>query len=69
MGMAETAPRERRGFARTGTNEVNTPTYMMIQDPTLIIELLSKGGSVHSGHGHYHTIYRNPNLEYVGVDS
>ena len=55
-------------FAWTGAKGVNTPTYMMIQGPTLIIEFLSTGGSVRSGRGHYHTIYRNPALEYGGPD-
>lgn len=54
-------------FAWTGNDEVNTPTYMRIQGPTLIIELLSTGGNVGSsakGAGHYHTMYRNPTREY-----
>jgi len=54
-------------FSWTGTDEVNTKTYMRIQGPTLIIELLSTGGNVArsaEGAGHYHTIYRNPTREY-----
>jgi hypothetical protein len=54
-------------FAWIGTDEVNTPTYMRIQGPSLIIEMLSTGGNVGSsakGQGHYHTIYRNPTKEY-----
>ncbi|NRB05307.1 MAG: DUF3500 domain-containing protein [Rhodobacteraceae bacterium] len=54
-------------FAWVGTDEVNTPTYMRIQGPTLIIEMLSTGGNVGDsaeGAGHYHTIYRNPTTEY-----
>jgi hypothetical protein len=54
-------------FAWTGTDEVNTPTYMRIQGPTLIIEMLSTGGNIGSsaqGAGHYHTMYRNPTREY-----
>lgn len=54
-------------YAWTGTDEVNTPTYMRIQGPTLIIEMLSTGGNIGDsaqGAGHYHTIYRNPTLEY-----
>lgn len=54
-------------FAWVGTDEVNTPTYMRIQGPTLIIELLSTGGNVGDsaeGAGHYHTMYRNPTMEY-----
>ena len=54
-------------FAWLGKDEVNTPTYMRIQGPTLIIELLSTGGNVGqsaSGQGHYHTIYRNLDNEY-----
>lgn len=54
-------------FAWTGTDEVNTPTYMRIQGPTLIIEMLSTGGNVGDsaqGAGHYHTMYRNPTKEY-----
>lgn len=54
-------------FAWVGNDSVNTPTYMRIQGPTLIIELLSTGGNVGtsaSGMGHYHTMYRNPTKEY-----
>nr|WP_319387328.1 DUF3500 domain-containing protein [uncultured Roseibium sp.] len=54
-------------FAWTGTDELNTPTYMRIQGPSLIIELLSTGGNVGgnaSGAGHYHTMYRNPKSDY-----
>lgn len=60
---------DQTSFAWTGNDEVNTPTYMRIQGPSLIIELLSTGGNVGasaSGQGHYHTIYRNPNNEYGG---
>lgn len=58
---------EEISFAWIGTEEVNTPTYMRIQGPTLIIEMLSTGGNVGDsaeGAGHYHTMYRNPTLEY-----
>ena len=58
---------DRTTFAWTGTNEVNTPTYMIIQGPTLLIEFLSRDGNVRSGRGHYHTVYRNPTLEYGGL--
>ncbi|PWE53441.1 hypothetical protein DEM27_26200 [Metarhizobium album] len=54
-------------FAWRGTDEVNTPVYMRIQGPTLIIELVSTGGNVGRnarGLGHYHTIYRDPTYEY-----
>lgn len=54
-------------FAWAGTDEVNTPTYLRIQGPTLIIEMLSTGGNVGDsaqGAGHYHTMYRNPTTEY-----
>ncbi|WP_421703782.1 DUF3500 domain-containing protein [Aliiroseovarius sp.] len=54
-------------FAWTGNDTVNTPTYMRIQGPTLIVELLSTGGNVGAsaaGQGHYHTMYRNPTTEY-----
>ncbi|MGJ8530834.1 MAG: DUF3500 domain-containing protein [Alphaproteobacteria bacterium] len=54
-------------FAWNGTAEVNTPTYMRIQGPSLIIELHSTGGNFGAnarGLGHYHTIYRNPTNEY-----
>ena len=37
---------DQTSFAWTGSKEVNTPTYMVIQGPTLIIELLSTGGNV-----------------------
>ncbi len=53
-------------FAWRGTAEVNTPVYLRIQGPSLIIELVSSGGNFSrnaSGFGHYHTIYRNPNTE------
>lgn len=66
--MAELAKNiEDISFAWTGTDEVNTPTYMRIQGPNLIIELQSSGGNVGAsadGAGHYHTIYRNPLTEY-----
>ena len=58
---------DRTIFAWTGTNEVNSPTYMIIQAPTLIIELLSTDRIVRTGRGHYHTVYRNPTLEYGGL--
>ncbi len=54
-------------YAWVGTTEVNTPSYMRIQGPTLVIELLSTGGNVGQsavGLGHYHTIYRNLANEY-----
>ncbi len=54
-------------FAWSGSDQVNSPTYMRIQGPTLIIELLSTGGNVGNsaqGQGHYHTMYRNPTDEY-----
>lgn len=54
-------------FAWSGTTEVNTPVYLRIQGPSLIIELVSTGGNFSRnalGLGHYHTIYRNPNTEY-----
>ncbi len=57
-------------FVWCGTTEINTPSYMRIQGPSVIIELLSTGGNVGDsaqGQGHYHTIYRNPNNEY-GLD-
>lgn len=56
-------------FAWIGDSTLNTPAYMRIQGPTLIIELLSTGGNVGenaSGKGHYHSIYRNPAMEYGG---
>lgn len=66
--MAEvSAELEQITFAWTGTDELNTPTYMRIQGPSLIIELLSTGGNVGSnasGAGHYHTMYRNPKSDY-----
>ena len=64
--MAELeADLDRTYFAWTGTGEVNTRAYMRIQGPTLIIELVSRGGNP----GHYHTIYRNPTSEYGGLRS
>ncbi len=59
-------------YAWTGNDTVNTPTYMRIQGPTLIIELLSTGGNVGQnaiGQGHYHTMYRNPTMEYGQTDA
>ncbi|MDA5557744.1 DUF3500 domain-containing protein [Shimia sp. MMG029] len=68
LRMAELAEGlEEISFAWVGTDEVNTPTYMRIQGPTLIIEMLSTGGNVGSsaqGAGHYHTMYRNPTKDY-----
>ena len=62
--MAELeADLDRTHFAWSGVNEVNGKAYLVIQGPTLIIELVSRGGDS----GHYHTIYRNPTLEYGGV--
>ena len=62
--MAELeADLDRTYFAWTGTNEANARAYMRIQGPTLIIELVSRGGKP----GHYHTIYRDPTLEYGGL--
>ena len=67
--MAEIeADLDRTSFAWTGASEVNVPTYMIIQGPALIIELLSTRGNVRSGKGHYHTVYRNPTLEYGGLE-
>ena len=64
--MAELeADLDRTYFAWTGTHEVNARAYMRIQAPTLIIELVSRGGNP----GHYHTIYRNPTSEYGGPRS
>ena len=54
-------------FTWKGSGEINTPTYMRIHGPSLIIELLSTGGNFGAnadGLGHYHTIYRNPKNEY-----
>ena len=62
---------DRIRFAWTGTDAVNAPCYMRMQGPSLIIELLSTGRNVGvsaSGQGHYHTVYRNPALEYGGVE-
>ena len=64
LRMAELeADLDRTYFAWSGADEVNGKAYMVIQGPTLIIELVSRGGDP----GHYHTIYRNPTLEYGGV--
>ena len=61
--MAELdADLDRTYFAWTGAGDVNTRAYMRIQGPTLIIELVLRGGNP----GHYHTIYRNPTSEYGG---
>ena len=54
---------DRTYFAWTGTSEENARAYMRIQGPTLIIELVSRGGKP----GHYHTIYRNPTSQYGGL--
>ena len=57
-------------FAWIGDNQVNTPTYMRIQGPSLLIELQSSGeniGDSASGMGHYHTIYRHFGKDYGGT--
>ena len=54
---------DRTYFAWTGADDAETPTYMLIQGPTLIVELLSTGND----EGHYHTVYRNPTSEYGGL--
>lgn len=62
-----TAQLDQTHFAWRGTDEVNTPVYMRIQGPELIIELVSSGGNFGEnarGLGHYHTIYRDPTREY-----
>ena len=54
-------------FAWIGTDEVNTDAYFRIQGPSVIIELLSASANIGSsakGLGHYHTMYRNPKLDY-----
>ena len=62
--MAELeADLDRTYFAWTGTHDENARAYMRIQGPTLIIELVSRGGIL----GHNHTIYREPTLEYGGL--
>ena len=62
--MAELeADLDRTYFAWTGTRGDNARAYMRVQGPTLIIELASRGSSL----GHYHTIYRDPTLEYGGL--
>ena len=62
--MAELeADLDRTSFAWTGTSDANARAYMRIQGPSLIIELASRGSSL----GHYHTIYRDPTLEYGGL--
>lgn len=61
--MAELeADLDRTYFAWTGTHDANARAYMRIQGPALIIELASRGSAL----GHYHTIYRDPTLEYGG---
>ena len=66
--MAELeADLDRTTFAWTGTGEANTPAYLIIQGPSVIIELLSTRHNVRSGQGHYHSVYRNPTLEYGGL--
>ncbi|MCV6612576.1 MAG: DUF3500 domain-containing protein [Amphritea sp.] len=58
-------------FAWHGTDEVNSRCYLRIQSPSLIIELHSSGrnvGKTAASMGHYHTIYRNPQNEYGGVE-
>lgn len=51
-------------YAWYGSGEVNTHAYMRIQGPTVIIEMLSMKSAIEDGRGHYHTIYRNPMMEY-----
>ena len=54
---------DRTYFAWTGNSDEDARAYMRIQGPTLIIELVSRGGKP----GHYHTIYRDPTFEYGGL--
>ena len=58
---------DRTTFAWTGTSNANTPADLTIQGPTVIIEFLSTRDNVRSGRGHYHSVYRNPALEYGGL--
>lgn len=53
-------------FALLGNNQPGTETYFRIQGPRLIIELSLKalGSGAAKGSEHYHTMYRNPTLEY-----
>lgn len=63
--MAEIAKNiDKLSYAWHGTGDVNTHAYMRIQGPTVIIEMLSMESRIGSGYGHYHTIYRNPTMEY-----
>ena len=58
---------DQTSFAWIGNDEVNTDAYFRIQGPAVIIELLSTEGNVGdsaNGLSHYHTMYRNPKLDY-----
>lgn len=54
-------------FAWVGEMSVTSPSYFRIQGPSLVIELLGGMGNVGNsarGLGHYHTVYRNPLMDY-----
>jgi len=53
-------------FSWAGGNQAGSSLYFKIQGPTLIIELSLKSldSSEPAGSEHYHTMYRNPTLEY-----
>lgn len=58
---------DKTSFAWVGSSVNNESAYFRIHGPSLIIELISDGfnvGQTAKGKGHYHTIYRNPLLEY-----
>lgn len=58
---------DKTSFAWVGSSKNNEPAYFRIHGPSVVIELLSNGlnvGKTAKGKGHYHTIYRNPKLEY-----
>ena len=67
--MAEiTATLDQISFGWAGNKSATANGYYIIQGPNLIIEHLSFGSVRQVGaaaEGHYHTIYRNPQNEYV----
>lgn len=54
-------------FAWFGENDYRKDSYFRIQGPSIIAELLSglsNVGASAKNKGHYHTVYRNPTLDY-----
>ena len=59
-------------FSFIGEYGLNKKCYFRIQGPSFIAEFLSvsrSAGEEAVGKGHYHTVYRNLNLDYGGIKS